>query len=115
MTKGIVVTFDRLALRMLGCYGSEWVETPNLDRLAASSMVFDRHFAENVDPAAANHAWWSGCYQFARSGHQQQSQKPFAESLHENGVQVTLLLEHVAADKSAESIGNPGLKIFLLQ
>jgi arylsulfatase A-like enzyme len=105
MTKGIVVTFDRLALRMLGCYGSEWVETPNLDRLAASSMVFDRHFAENVDSTAANHAWWSGCYQFPRSGHQQQSQRPFAESLHEIGVQTTLLLEQAAVDRPAVRTG----------
>jgi len=105
MAKGIVVTFDRLALRMLGCYGSEWVETPNLDRLAASSMVFDRHFAENVDSDAANHAWWSGCYQFPRSVEQQRSQKPFAESLHAIGVQTTLLLEHAAADRPAVRTG----------
>ncbi|MCH7687102.1 MAG: hypothetical protein IH899_10550 [Planctomycetes bacterium] len=105
MAKGIVVTFDRLALRMLGCYGSEWVETPNLDRLAASSMVFDRHFAEDVDSAAANHAWWSGCYQFPRSAEQQLTQKPFADTLHESSVKTTLLLEHAAADGPANSTG----------
>jgi len=102
MTKGIVVSFDRLALRMLGCYGSEWVETPNLDRLAVSSMVFDRHFAENVGSAAANHAWWSGCYQFPRTSQQQQQQKKLAETLQENGVQTTLLLEKTPTGESAE-------------
>jgi arylsulfatase A-like enzyme len=105
MTKGIVVTFDRLALRMLGCYGSEWVETPNLDRLAASSMVFDRHFAENVDSDAADHTWWSGCYQFPRSSEQQRTHKLFAEILHKSGVQTTLLLEQTAANRPAERTG----------
>ena len=111
MRKGIVVTFDRLALRMLGCYGSEWVETPNLNRLAASSKVFDRHFAENVDSGSANHAWWSGCYQFPRSLEQQRTQKPFAEALHEIGVQAVLLVERRSADEGATTsrrFGSPG-------
>jgi hypothetical protein len=32
-------------LRLLGPYGCEWIETPNLDRLAARGTVFDAHFA----------------------------------------------------------------------
>jgi hypothetical protein len=41
-------TILRLAacpLRLLGPYGCEWIETPNLDRLAARGTVFDAHFA----------------------------------------------------------------------
>ena len=34
-------------LAYLGCYGNEWVATPNLDRLAAEGIVFDQHFAES--------------------------------------------------------------------
>lgn len=30
----------------LGPYGNEWVVTPNLDRLAAEGVVFDRHYCE---------------------------------------------------------------------
>lgn len=35
--------------RLLGCYGCEWVETPNLDRFAALSTVYDSHYrSENL-------------------------------------------------------------------
>jgi arylsulfatase A-like enzyme len=33
----------------LGCYGNDWIATPNLDRLAAEGVVFDRHLADRVD------------------------------------------------------------------
>jgi arylsulfatase A-like enzyme len=41
----------------LGAYGNEWVGTPNLDRLAAESVVFDRHISECPDPAGASRAF----------------------------------------------------------
>jgi arylsulfatase A-like enzyme len=41
----------------LGAYGNEWVATPNLDRLAAESVIFDRHISDRPDPAAACAAW----------------------------------------------------------
>lgn len=41
----------------LGAYGNEWVATPNVDRLAAESVVFDRHISECPTPEAANAAW----------------------------------------------------------
>ena len=42
----------------LGAYGNEWVATPHLDRLAARSAVFDRHYSDCPDPAAAGRAWF---------------------------------------------------------
>lgn len=36
----------------LGAYGNEWVATPNLDRLAADSVVFDRHISDRPESAA---------------------------------------------------------------
>jgi hypothetical protein len=44
----------------LGAYGNEWVATPNLDRLAAESVVFDRHISDRPDAAAATAAWLGG-------------------------------------------------------
>lgn len=41
----------------LGAYGNEWVATPNLDRLAAESVVFDRHISDKPSQAGANRAW----------------------------------------------------------
>ena len=34
----------------LGAYGNEWVGTPNLDRLAAEAVVFDRHLSDHPHP-----------------------------------------------------------------
>ena len=44
----------------LGAYGNEWVATPNLDRLAAESVVFDRHVSDRPEAAAAGAAWLGG-------------------------------------------------------
>jgi arylsulfatase A-like enzyme len=46
--QSVIITFDSLATGALGCYGNEWVETPNWDRLAATGAVFDLHFASTL-------------------------------------------------------------------
>ena len=43
--KILVLELAQCNLAYLGCYGNEWVATPNLDRLAAEGIVFDQHFA----------------------------------------------------------------------
>lgn len=45
-----ILVFHPLAchLGFLGCYGNEWVATPNLDRLASEGIVFDRHYADVI-------------------------------------------------------------------
>lgn len=61
--QAIVITLDRLATRLIGCYGNEWVETPHLDRFAAQGVVFDRAFADHVGDrcglgwVTGTHAW----------------------------------------------------------
>jgi arylsulfatase A-like enzyme len=42
--KILVLEARGLHLGFLGCYGNEWIATPNLDRLAAEGVVFDRHY-----------------------------------------------------------------------
>ncbi len=41
----VIVVVDTLRCDYLGAYGNEWIRTPNLDRLAAGSLVFDFSFA----------------------------------------------------------------------
>ncbi|MBS0203736.1 MAG: sulfatase-like hydrolase/transferase [Planctomycetes bacterium] len=57
--QAIVVTFDRLASRLVGCYGNEWIETPNIDRMAATATVFDNYFADSMG-ADSGRAWLTG-------------------------------------------------------
>ncbi|WP_321995538.1 arylsulfatase [Draconibacterium orientale] len=41
----IYILADDLGYGHLGCYGQEKIETPNIDALAASGMVFSQHYA----------------------------------------------------------------------
>ena len=45
MTNIIVLVIDTLRRDHVGVYGNDWIQTPNLDRLAARSWVFDRSYA----------------------------------------------------------------------
>ncbi|MBI2808518.1 MAG: sulfatase-like hydrolase/transferase [Planctomycetes bacterium] len=38
-----------LNLAYVGCYGNDWVATPNLDRLAAEGIVFDNHIVDQPE------------------------------------------------------------------
>ena len=44
----VLLSFDSLAVHSLGCYGNEWVETPHLDQLAATGIVFDQCVADRI-------------------------------------------------------------------
>src|SRR5580658_7566169 len=46
--KTIFVLFDSLNRHMLGCYGGTRVPTPNFDRLAARSVVHDKHYVGSL-------------------------------------------------------------------
>jgi arylsulfatase A-like enzyme len=61
----IVVVCNSLHLGFLGAYGNAWIETPNVDRLAAEGIVFDHHFPENLTTLPTRRSWWTGRYGFA--------------------------------------------------
>jgi arylsulfatase A-like enzyme len=56
--KVVLLQVSDLHLGYLGCYGSDWVATPALDRLAAEGVVFDHHYADTL-----------GASPSARTGH----------------------------------------------
>ena len=58
--KAIVLVLRGCPAGWLGAYGNEWVVTPNLDRLAAESVVFDRHISDCPEPSAACRSWLGG-------------------------------------------------------
>ena len=61
----IVIACNGWHIGFLGTYGNPWIETPNLDRLAAEGVVFDHHFAENLTTLPTRRSWWTGRYGFA--------------------------------------------------
>ncbi len=66
LMKILVIEACGLHLGYLGCYGNDWVATPNLDRLAADAVVFDSHFVDQPE-LRAEIPWecrsvGTGCY-----------------------------------------------------
>jgi arylsulfatase A-like enzyme len=61
----VVVVCNSLHLGFLGAYGNAWIDTPNLDRLAAEGIVFDHHFPENLTTLPTRRSWWTGRFGFA--------------------------------------------------
>ncbi|MBM79901.1 MAG: hypothetical protein CMJ78_04825 [Planctomycetaceae bacterium] len=96
----VVVTFDSLPTSHLGCYGSEWVETPQLDALAAESAVFDSHFGtdfcELESQSTLRYAWKTG----SRAGWAADNQASFTDNLQTAGVDVKIIEEASFADCS---------------
>jgi arylsulfatase A-like enzyme len=58
----LVITAAGLRPDYLGCYGSDWVDTPHFDQLAAQAIVFDNHHAVRPDLEGAAIAWLTGSY-----------------------------------------------------
>jgi arylsulfatase A-like enzyme len=46
-----ILVLETLGLQLgyVGCYGNDWVGTPNLDRLAVEGVAFDWHFADQPE------------------------------------------------------------------
>ena len=44
----IMIMIDSLRQDHLGCYGNEWIETPNIDALAKESVVFENAYPEGM-------------------------------------------------------------------
>jgi arylsulfatase A-like enzyme len=99
----IVLTFDRLPVGLLSCYGNNWIETPNFDRLAAQSVLFEQHFADSPTPDAECSAWWSG-----RSGWGRERGKSSSfllpKLLNDHGITFRLLVE--TNDRSLQRDGS---------
>lgn len=60
----IFILLDSLNRHYLNAYGSDWVKTPNIDRFAAKSMVFDNHYAGSLPCMPARREMWTGRYNF---------------------------------------------------
>jgi arylsulfatase A-like enzyme len=60
----IVILLDSLNRHMIGAYGGREFATPNLDRLAARSVRFKRHYAASLPCIPARHDILCGAWDF---------------------------------------------------
>jgi arylsulfatase A-like enzyme len=58
----IIVTTDQQRVDSMGCYGSAWMKTPHLDKLAAGGVVFDRAYCANSVCTPSRASLFSGRY-----------------------------------------------------
>ena len=63
-TRVVVVLLDSLNRHLLGAYGSDEFDTPNLDRFAESAIVFDRHHVGSLPCMPARHDLLVGALDF---------------------------------------------------
>ncbi len=66
--KCLVIIVNRCQTAYLGCYGNDWLPTPNLDRFASESVVFDQHYADSPSEPGARRSWGTGRYGFFPGG-----------------------------------------------
>jgi len=64
----IIIVADSLRLDHLGCYGHDWIQTPNIDRFAREAVVFDHYYPENLPTIPTRTSWWTGRYLFPFRG-----------------------------------------------
>ena len=44
----IIIMIDSLRYDHVGCYGNDWIKTPNIDRFAEESVVFENAYPEGI-------------------------------------------------------------------
>ncbi|WP_330666271.1 sulfatase [Vallitalea sp.] len=62
--KAIMVMFDSLNKKYLSVYGNQWVKTPNFDRLAKKTVMFNNFYAGSLPCMPARRELHTGRYNF---------------------------------------------------
>jgi arylsulfatase A-like enzyme len=58
----VIVSIDTLRADYLGCYGSDWVQSPHIDRLCEQSVVFDHHISAAPTTLASHTSLLTGTW-----------------------------------------------------
>jgi len=64
----ILIMADTWRFDYLGCYGNDWIQTPNIDRFAEESTVFENAYAEGLPTIPVRRALQTGRYTLCSSG-----------------------------------------------
>ena len=94
--KTVFVLFDSLNRHLLGCYGGTRVPTPNFDRLAARTVVHDRHYVGSLPCMPARRDLLTGRLTFLHRswGPLEPFDNAFPELLKTKGVHSHLVTDH---------------------
>ena len=64
----LVIMFDSLQFNYLGCYGNEWIKTPNMDRLAREGVLFENCYTEGLPTVPCRRAMHTGRFTLQKAG-----------------------------------------------
>lgn len=64
----ILIMLDSLQFNYLGCYGNDWIKTPNLDRLATQATLFENAYTEGLPTVPCRRAMLTGRYTLPFNG-----------------------------------------------
>lgn len=94
--KAIMVMYDSLNWRMLEPYGSNWVKTPNFNRLARKAVTFDNAYVGSMPCMPARRELHTGRYNFLHAswGPVEPFDDSMPEYLKNNGVYTHLISDH---------------------
>lgn len=62
----ILIVSDTFRRDHLGCYGNKWISTPNLDKLAGESVIFDQNYAASFPTVPNRMDLMTGCFTFVQ-------------------------------------------------
>ncbi len=71
----VLIISDTFRSDHVGCYGNDWIRTPNLDRLARKAITFDRAYAASFPTVPARADLLTGKFTFTYRGWQPLSQE----------------------------------------
>lgn len=92
----VVILLDSLNRHMLGAYGSDEFDTPNLDRLARRAIRFDKHYAGALPCIPARHDLLCGSWDFLWRpwGSIELWERPLTYWLRKKGIPSKLVTDH---------------------
>lgn len=64
----VMIMMDTLQFNYLGCYGNTTVKTPNLDRLARKSVLFENAYSEGLPTIPVRRALMTGRFTLPYGG-----------------------------------------------
>ena len=105
----IVILTDSMRADHLGFYGNTWIKTPNLDKFASESAIFDSAYCEGLPTLPTRTAMFTGKFTFPFRGWQrlEPSDVLLAEILWDKGFTTALITDtyHMHKPKMAYERG----------
>ena len=91
----VMIICDSWRWDYLGCYGNDWIKTPNLDKLAEESTLFEHCYSEGLPTVPTRTTFFTGRYTFPFRGWQRIEPKDvlLAELLWNKGVDTAMVTD----------------------